>query len=175
MIGVINSVLRSNGLGTVRLGQITNASAPQTVATATEAMQAFLSFGGEGWLCTADSRDVFHSAPGGVWPPPDSVWPLHGELAKEDGGRKLSLHLRRTPRGWSLVWLEETGATDGRSCLVETRLHRHKEKPEEKSRLLLCYTVAWTPEWIGDTANGHEELRPTAYRFAGFRTKEIGR
>ena len=99
MIGVINSVLRSNGLGTVRLGQITNASAPQTVATATEAMQAFLSFGGEGWLCTAESPSIQHTASGGGWPPSENAWPLHGELAKEESGRKLSLHLRRTPRG----------------------------------------------------------------------------
>jgi hypothetical protein len=163
MTEILNPILTAHGLGEVRPGTLTLVN-EATVFDAAEAMRRFLSFGGQGWLCTAESRSILHTQPGGAWPPPASAWALQGEVA--NGLR--SLHLRRTPAGWHLATLEEieaTPAAGATSCLVDSYLHT------PVPALRLCYTVAWFPVWIGTPGTGHEELRPAASRFTGFQPR----
>lgn len=132
--------------------------------TARLALDAFIRFGGHGWLCTAESRavevfefeDISRRKPTGSWP----RW---GELVNGE----ISLHLRHVGSCWALTELWQV--EDQESILVETRLLR-QERQEEKTPLLrprataLRYHVAYTRQQV----QGLWQYRPQAYRFLGF-------
>jgi len=125
----------------------------EEVASAEEAMARFLAFGGEGWLCTAESREIHTLRSTSPWSPEfrRKPWPLWGELVYGE----RSLHLRRTSDGWSLVTLTSNKNIEG--IVLETS---YLAKGGGRMRYLVAYTL--------QTINDLEELRPDACRFLGF-------
>lgn len=125
----------------------------EEVATAEEAMALFLAFGGEGWLCTAESREIHTLQSGSPWSPEfrRKPWPLWGELVNGEN----SLHLRRTSDGWSLITLTSNKVKEG--IVLETSF---LARGDRRMRYLVAYRM--------QTLNNIEELRPETCRFLGF-------
>jgi hypothetical protein len=124
---------------------------------AADVLSAFLAFGGEGWLCTTDSKAIYR-LPSDT--PSGEEYPLHGELAK--GG--TSLHLRQDGAGgWTLTRLEET-ADEHTLCFESTLL------AYDPGVGYLRYQVCHEPvaPGIPEATQDIQELRPARSRFLGF-------
>jgi hypothetical protein len=126
--------------------------------TSAEAIKWFRDFGGEGWFCATDSKEIRRfSVNSPLRPISPEAWPIAAESAKND----MSLHLLRTAEGWKLTTLKRVPA-DGDSSIV-LLTHTLKAKDGQGD---LCYEVAWKP----DDVAGLNELHPYAFRFVGFKS-----
>lgn len=119
-----------------------------------KALDEFLGFGGEGWLCLADQRELLRLSAEGSTPMRTGSWPWKGEWY----AGPVSLHLSRCESGWELTYLESAPSVESASVLAERRFLDHDH------RTLLRYHVEWAPCQVGD----HDELRPVRFRFLGF-------
>ena len=115
-------------------------------------LQSFLEFGGEGWLCLAQTPEILVFPRDAGMVPPDG-WPVCGELA--NGGS--SLHISRAGKGWCVSHLTEMPDGDG-VVLSRTLLRRGGGG-------VLSYDVSCAARDLG----GLTEWKPEQYRFTGFR------
>lgn len=149
--------------GTIALKETRHVTDPR------EALAAFLTFGGEGWLCTAGRREIRRFSPEVPLPSDcQEEWPLSGEAAQG----VESLHMARSGEGWCLTTLRAGTPQDDPSALVVETLFQARD-----GKAPLRYETAWLPTVVscgdGELA-GLEELRPTRFRFAGFGGSEGG-
>jgi hypothetical protein len=121
----------------------------EKVAEGKDAIAKLRAFGGSGWLCSTDSRNI-QDYRGSFPEVAADAWPIAGEACKGDE----SLHLTRSPDGWLL-----TSITKGQGNGVLLTVAHNAVKGGS-----LEYEVHWKPENI----EGLTELRPAAYRFIGF-------
>ena len=132
-------------------GRIETAS--RRVAAPEEALAAFRDFGGEGWLQIAEDEEivVFSSALAEA-----SGWPVAGEASREDA----SLLLVREEEGWTLVESRRQPPANDDDLIAVTEFRRRDAEGK------LRYETHWTAVEV----YGQTEIRPVAYRFAGFST-----
>ncbi len=131
------------------------------VPEAGPALEKFLAFGGEGWLCATDSPDIRRFSHGARPAVAQGAFPLCGEAVNG----QASLHLQKASSGWDLVCLRREAAEAEGQIILESRLLAGDGAGD------LRYETAWQ---AADAA-GLAESRPYAYRFAGFapRSKEV--
>ena len=127
----------------------------EIVKTAQDVLVRFAGFGGEGWLCATDSKEIRRFSPAAPLPELKDCWPLCAEAGKGDE----SLHLARGAEGWILTTLRRALGEDG--VLVASSLMAKDGKG------WLCYETAWE----STTAAGQRQLRPAVFRFTGFKAE----
>lgn len=129
----------------------------QEIPSPEETLKRFIDFGGEGWLQLADDREIKTFSPGNPLSL-DNKWPLTGEAAKGDS----SVCLCREGEGWKLTTITKAVPQNEDDMIVPARFRRRDAEG------FLCYETAWTPQDIF----GQIEIRPAAFRFTGFSSKE---
>jgi hypothetical protein len=112
-------------------------------------LQAFIAFGGQGWLCTAESPTIEEFNGSGLIKP-EGQWPRWGELVNGE----ISLHLRHTGAGWSLVELWEVADSEG------ILMKKHYLGKNNRLNYHVFYELQET--------NGELSYRPRLSRFLGF-------
>ncbi len=127
----------------------------ETVDGPEEALNRFIDFGGEGWLQMADRPEIVVFSP----EKPLSInsgRPVRGEAASAAG----SLLLESASGVFSLSLIEKKQAETDSDLIAASRFRRRDGGG------VLEYETFWTKKDVF----GINEIRPEAYRFAGFRT-----
>ena len=132
----------------------------ECVTDAAQAIARFRALGGEGWLCSAESKEIRRFSPAQPLPDPaaSSPWPLCGETANGT----TSIHLQRGTDGWFLTTLVRRDAVSPDDVLIKSVLQARDGQGD------LCYETAWRNQAVA----GIDELRPHAFRFIGFANQE---
>ena len=142
------------------------AAKPDTKTTAQAAAKALSDFRGEGWVRCARRQEVIRIPGDEEHLQSPECFPVAAELSRPIGaasaGESESLHLRLDDAGsWELTTL--TDVEDSGCCAFDVELLGKDGRP-------LCYRVCHTPQRVGEQKDDdHEELRPTACRFLGFK------
>ena len=149
-IDMINTITGKLGLSGLRSTALRVEE--QVVATPAEVLKAFITFGGEGWLLTAQG---VRPHIGTRFEECEGEWPEEGERFNEAS----SLRVQRCPRGWFLTLIEETSGSD--------ILARSVRQLADGSEGALLYEVYYREECRDN------EWRPFTCRFAGFEKGRI--
>ena len=120
---------------------------------AAHVLEKFLSFAGEGWLQIAEEEEMRVFSPDSPLKEPKG-WPVAGEAASSD----KSISLVREGSGWKLITTEKLPA-ETTDDLISTTEFRRRDA-EGSLRYETC--------WKAVDVFGQTEIRPVAYRFAGF-------
>lgn len=119
---------------------------------ADKALQYFCNFGGNGWLCTAESAEIlsFNKESSSL----TDQWPRWGELVT--GDRKKSLSLRHTGSCWTITLLEDAPASAKEGLILPVQYLGRK--------CPLTYDVFYDL----NTVNGVDQYTAICSRFTGF-------
>jgi hypothetical protein len=144
--------------GRVRTGRLECRS--HVEADAAVVFQKLREFGGEGWVCLADNPVVLRFGTANPFPEPAGKvpWLVSAEAAKDNE----SLHVARDAAGWILTEISLADAKTQDDILLESTLKARAGGSDLK------YDTSWCPK----TQLGLEEIRPVAFRFAGFAAKQ---
>lgn len=166
-LGCLITAAKQRGLALHRAKAGRISAQKQEYATAKDAMTAFLLATGPGWLQTVESPDIRATQPDGRFADQadwrDQECPLVGERVSVNGDTSIHLMTAEATGGWTLVTLTTEPSVDSGLLLEQHFLGRADVGK-------LCYQVGWTPVLVGPAPHAHRELRPTAYRFLGFKT-----
>ena len=144
--------------GRVRAGRLECRSTMETEAAVV--FRKLQDFGGEGWVCLTDnpvavrfglSKPLAETAS-------TSRWIVSAEAAN---GAK-SLHIARCAAGWTLTQIVFADPQTPEDVIVESNLKARDDRAD------LIYETSWQLQ----EQSGLMEIRPVAFRFAGFALKK---
>jgi len=144
--------------GRVRAGRLECRSTVETEAAVV--FSKLQDFGGEGWACLTDNPVVvrFEQSKPLADTASTSRWIDSAEAA--DGAK--SLHIARCAAGWTLTQIALADPQTPEDVIVESNLKARDGRAD------LAYETSWQLQ----EKSGVKEVRPVAFRFAGFAPKK---